>query len=303
MRTRWRPWLNAFLFSLSAVLVCVALALLLIPTPVQLLAIPNMPPEFLLTLLLVSLLSALVVPPFIRTWLSRYLPIQPSSSTHLVALYLSLYLFSWLFLNLFLVGGVDGLQEEVEAVPLWLLAVQAGIFVVFALVGVGFPFRRSWRSALTRLGLDAFPPYILLVVPVSVIALVSFNILVSIIWTLVDPAGADAIRQLSDSLLGDYETLGAGLMLGLLPGISEEVLFRGAIQPGLGLLYTSLLFATVHLQYAISPATLAIFILGLALGLLRRRFGTWAAILTHFGYNFSLFLLGLIASKVLETVG
>ncbi len=222
---------------------------------------------------------------------------------HLVALYLSLYLFSWIFINLFLLGGVEGMQEEAEAVPLWLLFVQAGIFVLFALLGVGFPFRRSWRGTLARLGLDVFPPQTLIVVPLSVVTLVSLNFIISIIWTLVDPAGADAISQLSDSLLGDYESLGAGLMLGLLPGISEELLFRGAIQPGLGLVYTSALFATIHLQYALSPATLAVFILGLGMGFLRRHFGTWAAILTHFGYNFSLFLLGLIATKFLETMG
>ena len=76
------------------------------------------------------------------------------------------------------------------------------------------------------------------------------------------------------------------------------MLFRGAIQPRFGILFTSILFAITHLQYALSPATLLILIIGLVLGVLRRHFGTWTAIFTHFGYNFSLLLLGLIIERV-----
>ena len=300
---RWRFGLTISLFALASFFSLGSLLLLLAPLLPCLASLPALPSTFLLTLLLTSGLALAVLLPSVRDCLSRFLPIDPTSSVHQVALFLALYLCSWVLLNLSVVGGVQGLQEEAESVPLWLLGIQAAIFVIFALAGVGLFIRRTWCATISRLGLEIFPLRSLLIAPLAVVVLLSVNITISIIWTLVDPEGADAIGQISEVLLGEFDSLGAGLLLGLLPGISEEVLFRGALQPRLGLVLTSILFASIHLQYAISPATLIIFILGLALGLLRKHFGTWTAILTHFGYNFTLFLLGMIASKILETVG
>ncbi|MFP4323752.1 MAG: type II CAAX prenyl endopeptidase Rce1 family protein [Anaerolineales bacterium] len=77
---------------------------------------------------------------------------------------------------------------------------------------------------------------------------------------------------------------------GLLAGIPEEILFRGAIQPGLGLLLTALLFGLLH---AITPlyvvyASLA----GLGLGALAAwRGDLWAATAAHAAYDAALFWL------------
>ena len=139
LRPRVRPWLRALLLILSLVLLCVALSLLLFPDLHTLVSPEALPQSFLISLLLVALLSGATVFLPVRQFLSRFLPLRPASSMHLVALYLSLYLFSWIFLNLSLLGGVEGMQEEAEAVPLWLLFVQAGILIFFALLGWAFP--------------------------------------------------------------------------------------------------------------------------------------------------------------------
>jgi membrane protease YdiL (CAAX protease family) len=81
------------------------------------------------------------------------------------------------------------------------------------------------------------------------------------------------------------------LLIGLGAGLGEESLFRGALQPKLGILATSVLFASMHIQYGPSILLLFIFLLSLALGLLRRHVNTTATFLAHAGYNASGVLL------------
>ena len=68
----------------------------------------------------------------------------------------------------------------------------------------------------------------------------------------------------------------------------------------MGLVFTSILFAVFHIQYAISPAILVVLGIGILLGLLRKYFGTWSAILAHFGYNLSLLLLGMVMERFIQ---
>ncbi|MCA1738682.1 MAG: CPBP family intramembrane metalloprotease, partial [Actinobacteria bacterium] len=76
------------------------------------------------------------------------------------------------------------------------------------------------------------------------------------------------------------------LLIGIGAGLGEETLFRGALQPRLGITLTSLLWAGIHVQYGPSVLLLDIFVLSVALGFLRRRINTTATFLTHAGYNF-----------------
>ena len=76
------------------------------------------------------------------------------------------------------------------------------------------------------------------------------------------------------------------LLIGVGAGLGEETLFRGAVQPVLGILPTSVLFASMHVQYGPSLLLCYIFVLSLGLGFLRRRFNTTASVLAHAGYNF-----------------
>jgi membrane protease YdiL (CAAX protease family) len=71
----------------------------------------------------------------------------------------------------------------------------------------------------------------------------------------------------------------------LLPAICEEILFRGALQPRLGLVLTALLFTSIHTQYSISFDTLAVFVLALGLGLIRKYTNTTTSAICHSTYN------------------
>lgn len=90
----------------------------------------------------------------------------------------------------------------------------------------------------------------------------------------------------------DMQTLSTrhAVMFGLIAGIPEEILFRGAVQPAIGWLLTALLFGVLH---GVTPAyfvyaTLASVLLG---GLADWSGGLWAPIAAHTTIDISMFLL------------
>ncbi len=75
------------------------------------------------------------------------------------------------------------------------------------------------------------------------------------------------------------------LLIGVGAGLGEETLFRGAVQPVLGVTLTSILFASMHVQYGPSLLLGYVFVLSISLGLLRRYINTTASFIAHAGYN------------------
>jgi len=75
------------------------------------------------------------------------------------------------------------------------------------------------------------------------------------------------------------------LVAGVTAGLGEEVIVRGLLQPRVGLLLANLCFVSVHaLQYS-WDGLLQVFLLGLALGLVRRRTNTTTSALVHGTYD------------------
>jgi len=74
-------------------------------------------------------------------------------------------------------------------------------------------------------------------------------------------------------------------VLGLLPGVCEDLLFRGALQPRLGLVPTALLFTSIHTEYGLSFDTLAVFVIAIGLGVIRKYANTTTSCTCHVGYN------------------
>jgi hypothetical protein len=71
--------------------------------------------------------------------------------------------------------------------------------------------------------------------------------------------------------------------------VGEEILFRGALQPRLGIGLSAALFAVLHVQYQI-PGILMIFAVGVGLGLVKRRTSTTFTIVVHVVYDLAAFL-------------
>ena len=70
-------------------------------------------------------------------------------------------------------------------------------------------------------------------------------------------------------------------------GFYEELLFRGTLQPLLGLVPAALIFALVHISYYKKPIVLVeTFIQGLVLGVLFRITGSiWVTTVAHAAFN------------------
>jgi membrane protease YdiL (CAAX protease family) len=111
----------------------------------------------------------------------------------------------------------------------------------------------------------------------------------------------DVYRQVSSNtnqLFGGLVSGPVGVAaIALAPGIAEEVFFRGALQPRLGLIATSLLFASFHTQYGLSFDTLGVFVIALGLGSIRKFTNTTTSVITHAAYNL-LVALGIADSNL-----
>jgi hypothetical protein len=166
--------------------------------------------------------------------------------------------------------------------------------LLFALAGVGLFIRRDKWGVLERLGLQ-LPTWRQLAGVVAAVALLlAFGAAVNFAWQQIDPAGYALVDRVTNHLFGNLLSVGGALVLGLSAGISEELLFRGAVQPRLGLWAATILFAVGHLQYGLTVAMLEVFVIGLVLGLVRIRTNTTNCILVHAGYNAFVVLLGLV---------
>jgi membrane protease YdiL (CAAX protease family) len=110
------------------------------------------------------------------------------------------------------------------------------------------------------------------------------------LWGWLASENLAEVEQLSEALFSPYLSAGlvGALTIGLSAGIGEEILFRGAAQPRLGLVFTSLLFGVMHTQYTVSLALFQVFLVGLLLGLTRRHTNTTTAIGVHATFNFVL---------------
>lgn len=73
-------------------------------------------------------------------------------------------------------------------------------------------------------------------------------------------------------------------------GVGEEIVFRGALQPRFGVVLTSLIFAATHVQYQL-PGVAMVFLLSLALGILRQRTSTSFTACVHGFYDLGAFLI------------
>jgi membrane protease YdiL (CAAX protease family) len=213
---------------------------------------------------------------------------------------LALWLFAMVLLTNNLIGilGFDQL-EEIGAfslgtggrLPVGLLLASQLPFVVVAVLGVGAGVRRGARETLARLGYGRLGPAGIGVVAVFVLAAFAVSLGADLLFRELQPGLYREVGEISGTL---FDPRGMGLatavlfalLIGIGAGLGEETLFRGAVQPVLGIIPTSILFASLHVQYGPSLLLGYIFVLSLGLGYLRRRFNTTASFLAHAGYNF-----------------
>ncbi|WP_420642151.1 CPBP family intramembrane glutamic endopeptidase [Candidatus Leptofilum sp.] len=231
-----------------------------------------------------------------RHSLERFLPLDPHSPVHTLALVLSGYFAGFTILQV--AGGLENLAENLTEVSVGAFLVQQLGFVALAVLGVGFRMRRDLAHVLRRLGLEVLNGRQIIESIGWIILLILLQTLGGIAWQITNPEDAALVESISQTLYRDFG-FWHWLALAIGAGVGEEILFRGALQPVFGIWFTSLLFAIVHVQYGLlTPATLVLFLLSVILGVIRRRHNTTMSILVHFGYDFVLGMFALLATSL-----
>ena len=237
-----------------------------------------------LSLIVMGALPLLVLSNYLRKLLSRYISINIDSPLHLFALYSSFAIIGFSLTFMLTVDVAEFLRSvEIDYVP---VIASGVIYVLVGFLGVGLFLRRNFRECLKRLGILK-PSFKEIGYAVGLTFLLLSIIMV--IGVIASAAGIENINNYDNDLmklLGGSITLVMALVISLSSGIGEEIVFRGALQPRFGLVFTALIFAIAHVQYPSIVALSAVFAAGIVLGWERKRFNTTTAMITHFLFNF-----------------
>jgi membrane protease YdiL (CAAX protease family) len=219
-----------------------------------------------------------------RAALARVLPVDPDSALDITALTLTAVLFGNQVANQLSSNVLAQVGSGQELTTLDLLA-QEIPFLVMALFGVGLFLRRPVRPALFRLGIVRPTVWQMLLALAAAGIFVAFATGADALAAHITPGLERQVNAANQHLFGRLEGPGGIAAIALAAGICEEALFRGALQPRLGLLWPALVFASVHTQYGLSLDTAAVFVLAIGLGWLRRVTNTTSSMICHVVYN------------------
>ncbi|TMC84955.1 MAG: CPBP family intramembrane metalloprotease [Chloroflexi bacterium] len=219
----------------------------------------------------------------IRRTVAAFLPIDPDHPVHAYALTLALIGFGFSAVQTLFTDVLASMQGQPSVTVPDIVSNEIPL-LVFGVAGVGLFIRRDAGQTAARLGLVRPAWWHIALAFAGVGVLVAVAIALSWLGQDLTPGVAQRVDVTTQHLYGRLG--GPGIIaLALLPGICEEVLFRGALQPRLGLAVTALLFTSIHTQYALSFQTLAVFVSAIGLGLIRKYTNTTASATCHAGYN------------------
>ncbi|MBD1372112.1 CPBP family intramembrane metalloprotease [Hazenella sp. IB182357] len=251
-------------------------------------------PAIGLSLIIPSLAALILLIPIVRKGLAKLIPIDANNRVHALALAISMLVFIQLFVTTAI--GLDFMAETTEQSSLGTLLAslwsQDIMLAFLSLIGVGFLTRRNLKETLSRLGFVKPRLSQLLIGILIGFLLIILALTLESISSLFQLGQDPAVDELTEDMLGPLFTSFIGILtLGLAAALGEETLFRGALQPRFGLIFTTILFTFTHANYGFSIATLVVFVVGLCLGFVRMRLNTNTAMVIHATYNIGLGLL------------
>jgi membrane protease YdiL (CAAX protease family) len=229
----------------------------------------------------------------VRLLLGRLTPVDPNSTVDISGVILALWIL--------LISGATLLTVDMESI-----ASQVNITVGYSIISViaypalalclvGIWVTRSPREAIKRLGLERLNARQIGISLGMVLPVLVLGIGLDAIGRQLQPERYAQLESVLKAMSSNVTNPAVALILALCSGIGEEILFRGAIQPRLGIGLTALLFASLHTQYGATFAIVGVFLIGIILGYQRKYMNTTASIITHSTYNFVAFLLAYLA--------
>lgn len=236
-------------------------------------------------LLVTGVAAALLIAEPVRAALARVLPIDPASAVHATALVLSTTLVGT---QLASQVSMDVLAQQASSGrvlgPADLL-IQEVPYLLAAILGVGLFVRRGPRAVLGRLALVRPTAWQLVLALAAAGLFYAVGNGVDALAYKITPGVAEKVAAANERLFGQLADPVGIATVALSAGICEEALFRGAMQPRLGVLWTALVFTSVHTQYGLSLDAAAVLLLAIGLGLLRRLTNTTTSTTCHVVYN------------------
>lgn len=241
-----------------------------------------------------GLLGLVYLLPPVQRAVARVVSLKPGSPVAYITVVIAVIFLAQQIGSQLAVNVLDALKNSPPLTVSDLLFQDIPLLAL-AFVGVGFLSRRTLRSTLERLGLVRPPAsYWWLVALLAIPVFMAVAFAIEAVAGAVTPATQKEVTDVSTVLFSRFNNPAAIIFLGLLAGIVEEILFRGALVPRLGIVLTAVLFAALHTQYGITFASLEVFVLGVGLGWLRVRSGTITCIIAHAGYDIAVGLVPLI---------
>jgi membrane protease YdiL (CAAX protease family) len=223
-----------------------------------------------------------------RMALARVTPMNPDSPVDFSGLAILLAMAAYLIYTLIFLPPENGDSGETvmsAGATITSLIINVAAFVALAYVAVGYRISRSGREATERLGLRLPNLQAIAVGLAAVVPAFMFSIGGSLLTQWLQPDVVDRLEETITEMTSSVQNPIGAVILGLSTGIGEEVLFRGAIQPRYGIVIASLFWSLLHVQYELTWVVAGLFAMGIILGLIRKHFGTTAAIITHAVYN------------------
>jgi membrane protease YdiL (CAAX protease family) len=229
------------------------------------------------------LAGAAMVPPVLSR-LARLLPVQPDNPVHQVAAAISVLVVGY-ELSTQLTTDIVALAAVLTPLQPIDLVLQDLPFLLAALAGVGLLVRRGGRESMQRLGLVVPGWWQIGLGVVAAGVIFALGTGMGALGQAVTPHQAHRVEEATKHLFGQLRGPLGLFAIALVPGVCEEALFRGALQPRFGIVWTAVVFAAVHSQYGLSFDLLAVLVLAMVLGVVRRLANTTTAVLAHVGYN------------------
>jgi uncharacterized protein len=220
----------------------------------------------------------------VRERVARVMPIDPDSPVHAYALVLVVIVFGAQLATI-VFADVLAVDQSLPALTPGDLAASEAPFLIMAFTGVGLFIRRDAAEAAERLGLSR-PTWWQITIALAgagaFFALIQTADGLSHAWT---PQVASQVDKTTQHIFGGLDNPIGIAALAVLPGICEEILFRGALQPRIGLLATAVLFTSIHTQYGLSFDALSVLAVAIGLGLIRKYTNTTTSCVCHVTYN------------------
>jgi membrane protease YdiL (CAAX protease family) len=237
-------------------------------------------------MLVTGIAAAALIGEPVRSAIGRVLPIDPRSAVHGTALVLTVVLVGSQLANQV---AVDVLSQQASAASPALspldLVLQELPFLLAAVLGVGLFIRRDAGATLNRLGLVRPTAWQLVLGLGAALLFFAFGTGMDTLNHAVSPGTAHEVEAANQHLFGQLGNPIGIATIALSAGICEEALFRGAMQPRLGILWTAIVFTSVHTQYGLSLDAVAVLVLAIGLGLVRRVANTTTSTVCHVVYN------------------